>query len=225
MVLNIPYSTKINEQAPTPVGNETHTIGIVGTCTYASGTIRLNQVPLGAGPAVTIPGYTEILSGRPVGTQYLVNYTTGTVAFDPSLNGTLVLVSSYNCLGSEIAAEDVNELQNPLSTVANQSITFNWPLPPTVVWTLAPGIVTNASVSASAGILRTKLAPMTANVVPVSDASGFLIASSTTSVQLGFLDATSSIQTQLNAKQATGNYITALTSDVTASGPGSASEI
>ena len=33
---------------------------------------------------------------------------------------------------------------------------------------------------------------------------------------------TSSIQTQLNGKQASGNYITALTSDVTASGPGSA---
>lgn len=32
---------------------------------------------------------------------------------------------------------------------------------------------------------------------------------------------TSAIQTQLNAKQATGNYITALTGDVTASGPGS----
>lgn len=32
---------------------------------------------------------------------------------------------------------------------------------------------------------------------------------------------TSALQTQLNAKQATGNYITALTGDVTASGPGS----
>ncbi len=37
------------------------------------------------------------------------------------------------------------------------------------------------------------------------------------------LDATSSIQTQLDAKQATGNYITALTGDVSAAGPGSAS--
>jgi hypothetical protein len=34
---------------------------------------------------------------------------------------------------------------------------------------------------------------------------------------------TSAIQTQLNGKQATGNYLTALTSDVSASGPGSAS--
>lgn len=33
---------------------------------------------------------------------------------------------------------------------------------------------------------------------------------------------TSAIQTQLDSKQATGNYITALTSDITASGPGSA---
>lgn len=39
---------------------------------------------------------------------------------------------------------------------------------------------------------------------------------------MGFVDPTSSIQTQLNSKQATGNYITALTGDGTASGPGSA---
>jgi GDSL-like Lipase/Acylhydrolase family len=42
------------------------------------------------------------------------------------------------------------------------------------------------------------------------------------SITKSFYDPTSSIQTQLNGKQATGNYITALTGDVTASGPGSA---
>ena len=41
--------------------------------------------------------------------------------------------------------------------------------------------------------------------------------------EFGFLDGvTSSIQTQINGKQPTGNYLTALTGDVTASGPGSA---
>jgi hypothetical protein len=38
----------------------------------------------------------------------------------------------------------------------------------------------------------------------------------------GYLDATSSIQTQLNGKQAVGNYLTALSGDIAASGPGSA---
>lgn len=46
---------------------------------------------------------------------------------------------------------------------------------------------------------------------------------SVTAAELSYLSGvTSSIQTQLNGKQATGNYITALTGDVTASGPGSA---
>lgn len=57
--------------------------------------------------------------------------------------------------------------------------------------------------------------------VAVFDGSKNLVASSITTTTLAFLDATSSIQTQLNAKQATGNYITALTGEVTASGPGS----
>jgi hypothetical protein len=40
----------------------------------------------------------------------------------------------------------------------------------------------------------------TASRVPVTNASGHLVVSSTTATQLGFLDATSSIQTQLNSK-------------------------
>lgn len=225
MSFNIPYTLKINEQAPTPVTNETHIIGIVGTATYVSGTVRLIQVPQGPGPAVLIPGYTEILAGSPIGTQFLVNYSTGTIAFDPSLNGTTILVASYVGLGSEIAAEDVNELQNPLSTIANQQIVYSWPLPPTVTWSLAPGVVSNASVAAAAGILFTKLTALSPSIVTITDASGFIISSSTTAIQLSYLDATSSIQTQLNSKQATGSYITALTGDVTATGPGSAAAI
>lgn len=55
----------------------------------------------------------------------------------------------------------------------------------------------------------------------VSDASGFLTSATASSVEVGYLvGVTSSIQTQLNAKQATGNYITNLTGDVSATGPG-----
>ena len=84
------------------------------------------------------------------------------------------------------------------------------------------GVIVDADINASAAITLSKLAALTASRVLVSDASGIISASSVTSTTLGYLDATSSIQTQLNAKQATGNYITALTGDVTASGPGSA---
>lgn len=62
---------------------------------------------------------------------------------------------------------------------------------------------------------------LTANRVAISNASGKMAISAVTTTTLGYLDATSSIQTQLNGKQAAGNYITALTGDVTASGPGS----
>lgn len=83
------------------------------------------------------------------------------------------------------------------------------------------GSILNADINASAAIALSKLAAVTANRVLLSDASGFVSASTVTNTTLGFLDATSSIQTQLNAKQATGNYITALTGDITATGPGS----
>lgn len=66
---------------------------------------------------------------------------------------------------------------------------------------------------------------LTASRVVVSDASGTpqLDSSVTTTTELSYVSGvTSAIQTQLNGKQATGNYITALTGDATASGPGSA---
>lgn len=52
--------------------------------------------------------------------------------------------------------------------------------------------------------------------------SGVVSASVTTATELSYVSGvTSAIQTQLNGKQASGSYITALTGDVTATGPGS----
>ncbi len=71
------------------------------------------------------------------------------------------------------------------------------------------GVVTNTEIAAAAAIAVNKLAALTANRVPVLDASGFLSASSVTNTTLAFLDATSSIQTQLNAKlNANGGVLT-----------------
>jgi len=217
----IPYSVKINERlSAAPISGESHIIGIVGVATYAPGLIRLVEVPQGPAPAVTIPGYIEITSGSPSGTQFLVNYTTGVVTFNTSQDGITISVS-YNGLGSEISAEDINELQEPLGTgngeIANLSITYNWPAAPTVTWSLAPGIVSNTNVSPSAAISLTKLQTLNPNIVPVTNGSGILVSSATTATELSFLDATSSIQTQLNLKQTSGNFITALTGDVTTS--------
>jgi hypothetical protein len=83
--------------------------------------------------------------------------------------------------------------------------------------------IVNADIAAAAAIALDKLAAVTASRALVSDGSGFISASSVTATELGYVSGvTSSIQTQLNGKQATGDYITALTGDVTAAGPGSA---
>lgn len=150
MTLNINYSTKINERViGQSIVGESHIIGIVNTATYMPGLIRLNEVPQAPAPlsTVSIPGYNEIVTGTPIGTQFLVDYDTGVITFATVLDGTTVAVS-YIGLGSEIAAEDVNEIQNPLSTIGNQTIVYNWPAAPTVTWSLATGIVVPASISA-----------------------------------------------------------------------------
>jgi hypothetical protein len=150
MSFNINYSTKQNERlVGSPISSESHIIGIVGTSTYAPGLIRLIEVPQGPFPAVVIPGYTEIAAGVPTGSQFVVDYTTGVVTFSTAQDGTAI-TASYTGLGSEFAAEDVNEIQNPLSTIGNQTIVYNWPLAPTVSWSLAPNIVKPGSISNTA---------------------------------------------------------------------------
>ncbi len=67
------------------------------------------------------------------------------------------------------------------------------------------------------------LGTTTASTALVTDASKNVVSSSTTATELAYVHGvTSAIQTQIDGKQATGSYITALTGDATASGPGSA---
>jgi hypothetical protein len=82
--------------------------------------------------------------------------------------------------------------------------------------------IVDADVASAAAIAVSKLAPLTTSRAVVTDGSGFISAATTTAAEIGFVNGvTSSIQTQLNGKQASGNYVTALTGDVTATGPGS----
>lgn len=69
---------------------------------------------------------------------------------------------------------------------------------------IGAGVIVNADVSGTAGIALSKLAATTASKALVSDASGFVSASSVTSTELGYVsDVTSAIQTQINAKAPT----------------------
>jgi len=71
-------------------------------------------------------------------------------------------------------------------------------------------------------VILTSAGALAANRALISDGSGDITVSTVTATELGYVSGvTSAIQTQLNAKQATGNYITDLTGEVTASGPGS----
>ncbi len=81
----------------------------------------------------------------------------------------------------------------------------------------------NNRVMQSAAGAIVESAAITAAMALISDANGIPTHSVTTATELSYVNGvTSAIQTQLNGKQASGNYITALTGDVTASGPGSA---
>lgn len=63
--------------------------------------------------------------------------------------------------------------------------------------------IADAEIAASAAIAVSKLAALTASRATVSDGSGFLAASATTSTELGYVSGvTSSIQDQLDDKQA-----------------------
>lgn len=61
--------------------------------------------------------------------------------------------------------------------------------------------IVNADINASAAIALTKLAALSASIVPVANASGFLTSSAVTATELGYVSGvTSAIQTQLTAK-------------------------
>jgi len=83
--------------------------------------------------------------------------------------------------------------------------------------------ISDANIISAAGLL---LSGLTASQILATDGSKNLVSLDTATypslAQLAFVKGvTSEIQTQLDGKQATGNYITGLTGDATASGPGS----
>ena len=108
-------------------------------------------------------------------------------------------------------------IAGPGSSVDSQIALFSGAGGNTVKAATGTGVVSVASGVYSANAI-------TASRAVASDGSGIPVASATTAAQLGYLSTTTSdVQTQINGKQASGSYITALTSDVSASGPGSAS--
>jgi len=123
----------------------------------------------------------------------------------PSSDGTSGQVLTTNAAGAlswtSVATTATNLAGDISGTIASNNIGTG-----KVTSThLLDGTIVNADIAAGANIAATKLA------------TGLV-----TDIEFNYLDGvTSAIQTQLNAKQASGNYVSALTGDVTAAGPGS----
>ena len=107
-----------------------------------------------------------------------------------------------------------NSADLALAVNASNALQFNG------VTLLASGLIVNADIAAAAGIALDKLAAVTASRAVVSDASGFMSASSVTSTELGYLSGVSSaIQTQINTKapSASPTFSGTITTPLTAS--------
>lgn len=185
----------------TNTGDQTNITGNAGTVTTINSLIQ-------QGTNVTITG-----SGTS-GSPYVINSSGGggggTIA-------TTTLVLKGDNAGNAIAATVGTDYVTGSSTNTFTNKTFD-----------ADGTgnsitnIENADIKAAAAIAVNKLAALTVSRAVVTDGSGFVSAATTTSTEIGYVNGvTSAIQTQLNGKQTSGNYITALTGDVTASGPGS----
>ena len=186
----------------------------------SGGTVtQINTGPGLDGGPITSSGTISIADGTPdklMGYDDLGVFTEVTVSTGLSLaagvltatgSGTVTSVSgTANRITSTGGSTPVIDIS--ASYVGQSSIT--------TLGTIATGVWNGTAIAVN------KIAALTADRAVVTDGSGFISAATTTATEIGYVNGvTSAIQTQLNSKQASGNYITALTGDVTASGPGS----
>lgn len=189
-----------------------------------SSSIRLlNTTP----PSTPSAGYTEFYVDT-ADKHTKVKNDAGTV-FDlqAAASGITSLTGDVTATGPGAAAATIANLAVTNAKIANATIDLTakvtGTLPIVNGGTNSSAALSNNRNIVSSGGALIESAAITANKALASNASGIPIASATTDTELGFVSGvTSAIQTQINGKQATGNYITALTGDVTAAGPGSA---
>lgn len=132
----------------------------------------------------------------------------------PTGSGTVTSVdvnggtTGLTTVGGPITGSGIITLQGTLN-VANGGTSSNTALTGNRVMKSSGGAIVEATAITPAKAL-------------VSDANGIPVAATTSTAELNFVaGVTSAIQTQINGKQVSGNYITALTGDVSANGPGS----
>lgn len=168
--------------------------------------------------ALALPASVFIVTGSPVTTSGTLtgsfsNQSANTILAGPTSGG-----ASTPAFRSVVPADIPTLNQNTTGTASNV----------TGIVAIANGgtnssaALNNSRVIVSSAGAIVEHSAITANRALASNAGGLPIAAATTSLELDFVSGvTSPIQSQIDNKQATGNYITALTGDVTATGPGS----
>lgn len=122
---------------------------------------------------------------------------------------------------SNVAGLPTGTVNGEVAITVDTRVFYSWD---GAAWTAVP---VNLSVAAITGVLPIANGGTNSSTAlnsgrAVITTAGKIVEATTTSTEIGYVSGvTSAIQTQFAGKQATGNYITALTSDVTAAGPGS----
>jgi hypothetical protein len=173
----------------------------------------INQVTGAPGPSGA-PGaagrngsiYQVQNSGSNLPVESDLNFKNGIQAVDDAANGTTDISPVYGTASNTVAQGNDTRIVNAIQTgaTAGGDLTGTYPNP-TLAAVGTAG--TNGDASHSLSI--------------TTDSKGRVTAASANSIQIAESQVTN-LTTDLAGKQATGNYITALTGDVTASGPGSA---
>lgn len=203
-------------------------IEVPTSTTTAAGTTTLvrasqtNQMFTGATTqTVVLPDATTLQVGRRF---YITNRSTGVVTVNynggtlaktmqSNTQATFILKSNGSTAGSWDVSNDIINLTSGVTGI----------LPIANGGTNSGTVLSNNRVMQSSAGAIVEAPVITASRALASDVNGIPVASLTTATELGYVNGvTSSIQTQLNAKAPTGNYITSLTGDATASGPGAA---
>lgn len=184
------------------------------TTSNAYKVLAQGQLPSSAGTLYTAPGSTAALIQRIM----LANTTAGAVTVSLYINGTaagnLIVSLSVPANGSAMFThQGWRVLDSSGVPVTTATVTLTGDVTGTGTSTIA---TTLATVNGNVGSFGTasNVAQFTVN------AKGLTTAAANVPIQITESQVTNLV-TDLAGKQATGNYITALTTDVTASGPGS----
>lgn len=194
------------------VGSAGGTITITNLNPLASDSFTVMQTPMGTSPVATSPMSTLTWANTDgtitiTGNALTDTITLGTTGLQPSGNYITALTGDVTATGPGSVPATLATVNVTPGTYTFATVTVN-----------AKGLVTSATSGSTAGFVTSVTA--TSPLFSSGGSTPNLTIQQATTSQNGYLSSTD--WNTFNSKQASGNYITALTGDVTATGPGSA---